>query len=1043
MNSPLSFVVLVLLTSLNLAQSAEKPSARMHEVRIGARTLCVPAGFEIELVAGPPVISRPICADFDHEGRLHVGEAAGTSNLIQEHIKNRPHRVVRLEDITGAGRFDRRTVFAEGLMIPQGVLWFRGSLYVGAPPSIWKLTDTRGSGVADQRVEWFRGKATGGCANDVRGPYLGRDGWFYWCKGGTEKRTYDRPGQAPFVTSANHVFRSRPDGSGFEPVITGGMDNPVEVAFSRGGERFFTTTQFQRPGTPRTDGLFHAVYGGVYPKDIAPIYEHRWSGPALLPVLASWGASAPAGLTCYESTALGADYRDSLFVAHFNFHKVTRHVLTPSGATFQSREEDFVCSPDIDFHPTDVLEDADGSLLVIDTGGWYRFCCPSSSLFKPDVLGGIYRVRRTGMPKVDDPWGRKLAWQELSPRALCRLLGDERPAMRRHAIERLGEKGPEAVPALRETMRSAESPEARRNAVWAATRIDHPEARAAVRAALTDRDELVRQAALHSIAVHRDAEALAAVVKLLGSSSPHNRRAAAEALGRMGKGEAVSHLLKALETPADRMLEHSLTFALIEIADREATVAGIHSPNPNVRRAALTALDQMKNGRLAVTSVVPELDSTYARLRETAWWIAGRHPEWGEALTASLKKWLRDIDQRPAERGELQQKLAQFAGNPSLRDWLGEQVANTTLSRDARQVVLGAFANAGIKPTPAAWVAGLTQIASSADDELRGDALATARTLPIAAQGNDAFAAALLRLANDTGKDATLRLQALAAVPGGLSQLKSDALALLLPQLKPERPVAQRSLATDVLCRAKLTDEQLCMLAGCFKGVGPLELGRLLDAFQCSRDEKVGRTLVASLLTASARSSLRVESLRPRLAHFGPAVQKEAEQLYAVLDREKANQRDTLEKLLIALKAKPADVRRGQAVFFSAKASCSACHRIAYVGGHVGPALTEIGRLRTERDLLESIVFPSATLVQGYEGVVITTKDGKTVAGIIVKNAPEALVLATGPNQEVRVARQDIEEMHPNRVSIMPAGLDQQLSVQELADLLAFLKACR
>ena len=60
----------------------------------------------------------------------------------------------------------------------------------------------------------------------------------------------------------------------------------------------------------------------------------------------------------------------------------------PSGATFTTTDEDFVTSPDLDFHPTDVLEDADGSLVVVDTGGWYKLCCPSSQLQKPDVLGG-------------------------------------------------------------------------------------------------------------------------------------------------------------------------------------------------------------------------------------------------------------------------------------------------------------------------------------------------------------------------------------------------------------------------------------------------------------------------------------------------------------------------------------------------------------------------------------------------------------------------------------------------------------------------------
>ena len=112
---------------------------------------------------------------------------------MAEQLEKKPHRIVAAGRHHGDGRFDKATVFAEQMMFPEGVLWHDGSLYVAAPPSIWKLTDTDGDGVADQRVEWFQGKTLTGCANDLHGPYLGPDGWIYWCKGAFAEQTYERP----------------------------------------------------------------------------------------------------------------------------------------------------------------------------------------------------------------------------------------------------------------------------------------------------------------------------------------------------------------------------------------------------------------------------------------------------------------------------------------------------------------------------------------------------------------------------------------------------------------------------------------------------------------------------------------------------------------------------------------------------------------------------------------------------------------------------------------------------------------------------------
>jgi putative heme-binding domain-containing protein len=113
------------------------------------------------------------------------------------------------------------------------------------------------------------------------------------------------------------------------------------------------------------------------------------------------------------------------------------------------------------------------------------------------------------------------------------------------------------------------------------------------------------------------------------------------------------------------------------------------------------------------------------------------------------------------------------------------------------------------------------------------------------------------------------------------------------------------------------------------------------------------------------------------------------------------------------------------------------------LGGNVGPDLTKVGSTRSERDLLEAIVFPSASFVRSYEPWLVATKNGKVYNGILRKDAPEEVLLATGANEEVRIPREEIEEMQPSKISVMPAGLDQQLTPQDLADLVAFLKACK
>src|ERR671915_1337416 len=166
------------------------PTIRARQEAARGPTFTVPQGFEVRRVAGPPLVNRPIVADFDEHGRLYVADSSGSNDRVEKQLADRPHRIVRLEDKNGDGRFDTSVVFADRMMLPEGTMWLDGSLYVAAPPSIWKLTDTDGDGIADERVEWFQGKTLTGCANDLHGPYAGQDGWIYWCKGAFAEQSH-------------------------------------------------------------------------------------------------------------------------------------------------------------------------------------------------------------------------------------------------------------------------------------------------------------------------------------------------------------------------------------------------------------------------------------------------------------------------------------------------------------------------------------------------------------------------------------------------------------------------------------------------------------------------------------------------------------------------------------------------------------------------------------------------------------------------------------------------------------------------------------
>jgi putative membrane-bound dehydrogenase-like protein len=1005
--------------------------------------LSVPSGFSVERVAGPPLVNRPIVADFDDEGRLYVADSSGSNDKVDKQLEDRPHRIVRLEDTDGDGRYDQSVVFADKMMFPEGTMWFDGSLYVAAPPSIWKLTDTDGDGVADQREEWWQGKTLTGCANDLHGPYLGPDGWIYWTKGAFAEQTYERPGRGPLVTRASHILRRKPGDQAIDVVMTGGMDNPVDVAFTSSGERILTSTFVEQPQLGRRDGIIHAIYGGLYGKVHAVIEGHTRTGD-LMPILTQLGPAVPAGLTRYTSRAFGPDYRDNFFAAMFNMRKVTRHVLEPSGATFTIQDSDFLVSEDRDFHPTDVIEDADGSLLVIDTGAWYKLCCPTSQLAKPDVLGGIYRVRRVGAPKVQDPRGRSLAWKTMAPASLAALLQDERTAIQNRAVRELASRGDTALSALTGVLNTSTSSDGRRNAVWALTRINGTAARETNRIALADTDEGVRHAAILAAGLLRDGGVVPQLRQALKGGTPSIQRAAAESLGRIGDAQAVPDLIALAASPLDRVLEHSVTYALIEINDPQSTTAGERQASSSrSKRAALIALDQMDRRTLQPETVVPLLDSADPVLKDTAWWIAGHHPEWGDALATFFDAHLARGGGTTAQRDDLRQKLVQFGDNTAIQALIGGMVARESSKTDrlAALGIMATVARTRVKTLPASWIAPMEAALASGENEIVAVAVSIARAIPIGKDALSPVQSPLLLVARDTARPIGIRVDAAAALQDPRVAADADIFELLKTGLEPNQSVAVRSAAAAIVEKATLDRSQLMSLTQTLESAGPLEVPRLVRTYANGSDEATGLAMVGALKRSKVRSSVRADVLRPVLSKYPDPVRKEGEALLDALTLDTVNQIRRLETLLPTLQG--GDITRGQAVFNNAKVACYSCHAIGYMGGRIGPDLTRIGQVRSERDLLEAILYPSASFARGYEPVVIKTRSGEVHTGVLRNNdLPDEVVLAT-ERDETRIARRDIVDMQPSTVSLMPQGLADQLTRQELADLLAFLKATR
>ncbi len=1068
MNRQYCGAIVLILVSLPTATTLAEPSSSIKTERGSIR---VPEGFTIERVAGPPLVGHPMLANFDERGRLFIAESAGKNLRPAELETELPNFVRMLEDTDGDGTFDKSTIFADKMTLPMGALPYRGSVYVAAPPNIWRLQDTDDDGVADKR-EILVGKfGYNGNAASIHGPFLSPTGRIYWCDGRHGHEFRDDIGAVTSKKRGSGIFSMRPDGSDIRMFCGGGMDNPVEVDFLSTGEVIGSVNILYT--NPRVDCLVHWQDGGVYPHQEASIAEFTRTGDLLGPIT-KFGHVAVSGMCRYRSSVLGVEYKDTIFTSIFNSGKLINSKIERSGGTFRTTETEFLSSDDPDFHPTDILEDADGSLLLIDTGGWFRIGCPTSQIAKPDIAGAIYRIRRAGSTQpaggIVDPQGEKLDFAALTIPSLVELLDDERPAVRERSIEELSVRrnfDQRLTPYFELGGEPKLSEQGRINLIWAIARqanhhrikllgdvlgnSNQPESiRIAAATALTDLMRLPDR----KVAVD---ENLRVVFDKAGSSALRRSVALLIGVSYEGHGKRLDHspegnsfvvrlavrgLLLRLgqdqrtnQEPTDRPTEHSIILAAIRIADRYGILPLLSDDSPIVRRAALITLDQMEGDNLSREAVVSLLDTDDEPLRTAALDVISRHEGWASGTLSLLSGWLHDGHLSSERTSMIRGFLRTQTSDESVQKLVADLLLDAQLPQGSRLLLLEVVAESGLPSLPASWEERLPANFVSSYPAVRHQAVRTA-----AAYDTAAFDAELLALANDQQQSVDLRIDAFAASAGRRTEVSNAEFEFLLSQMAEDAAPLLKLGAARTIVRLPLSESQRLRIAEQLGKSGPLTVGVLLQEFSSDLNSELTQAVLKSL-------DVLPDGVRLPKAELLAFLESTPEPLRASVQEFVSSQLDgrsnktVLDKRESALMAGNAE--RGREVFVGKATACASCHTVAGQGGKVGPDLTKIGAIRKQRDLLEAIMFPSASFARGYKTWTIVTDSGRVHSGLITRETTDSLMLRKSDLSEVRISRGSIEELREATTSVMPEGLYHRLTNQDLSDLLEYLSSLK
>jgi putative heme-binding domain-containing protein len=403
---------------------------------------------------------------------------------------------------------------------------------------------------------------------------------------------------------------------------------------------------------------------------------------------------------------------------------------------------------------------------------------------------------------------------------------------------------------------------------------------------------------------------------------------------------------------------------------------------------------------------------------------------------ALLRDWLREESPDESRAVVLCESLVAQANNHEVQRLIADTLARPETTKPVRLLLLEAIEQSSATPCPQVWVTALGRELQHGDLETRWQAISA-----IARHSITDFDDSLQKLAFDAKETNTLRVAAIAALAARLSPVDPHLFEFLRGMLASGCGPLARLAAAQTLSTLRLNNNQMLSVARSIGESDALVLSALLRTFEHCSNAPAAMSLIIALGHTPAGANVSPEELRHVLSSYPSGARVAARTMLGARGEEMDKQQTQLDDSVPLLA--DGDVAQGKALFFRKKAACSGCHRVGAEGGLTGPGLTDISKMRSARELLEAILYPSPILTPDYELFSVDTVAGQNYNGIITRLTPSAVWLRNTNRVENKIEVQSIRNMTPSSSSIMPKGLGDLLTKDELRDLLAYLQSLK